>query len=276
MSLSSAVLDALLASGATAEMIVAAVKADQAAEAVAADAACEAKRAAARERQRRRRERARDPEAEVTACHAVSRDVRVTDAMSRETSVTPLETKVSPTPPSKTQTLVTPPIVPPAESGLGGFCDPRPARAKRQFADELAMASDADFQELWRVATKPMRNRGKSQATVYPEWKIHRLRQSPQRIVAALRRYVTEDEDVKNGLGQPGLQRWLKDRVYEQWLDDAAPGAAVTDERWRMMVQFFQEGTPWPANMGPEPGLIGCRAPPAILAEFGYGLGAVA
>ena len=70
-------------------------------------------------------------------------------------------------------------------------------------------------------------------------------------------------------MGQPGLQRWLSDHTYDASLATSRGIPSVTDGRWRMMVEFFRDGTP-PAEMGPAPGELGCRVPPAILAEFNF------
>lgn len=137
-------------------------------------------------------------------------------------------------------------------------------------SETAAMASDIEFAELWNIATPVMRRRGKSQARVFKAWRQAVKRQRPALIVMALRRYVTEDEDVKRGMGQPGLQRWLADHAYDEWLATSSGIPGVTDDRWRMMVEFFRDGTPWPTEMGPEPGATGCRVPPAILGEFGF------
>lgn len=195
------------------------------------------------------------------------------DTSDANDGVTSPETKVSPTPPSKTQTPeFTPPIVPPkggeGDETDGLFGQPASPKARRKQARALRLAGDVEFAQLWNVATPLMRRRGKSQEVVYAAWEAAKARQLPALIVAALRRYVTEDEDVKRDMGQPGLQRWLADKAYDQWLatSDGVPG--ITDDRWRMMVEFFHEGTPWPPDLGPPPGQPGCRAPPAILAEF--------
>lgn len=289
MSLSPEVIDALVAGGATVEMLAAVVKADLVAEErrCAEQAAGERERLAAEEeadKERRaraaakkRRQRSGGNDGDVPLCPPVSPDVpgdmpgQV--GTSRGQTGTPLETKVSPTPPSKTQTPVTPPIVPPRgdqgdDRTDGLFGERISPKARRKQARALRLAGDVEFVQLWNVATPLMRRRGKSQEVVYAAWEAAKARQLPALIVAALRRYVTEDEDVKRDMGQPGLQRWLADKAYDQWLatSDGVPG--ITDDRWRMMVEFFHEGTPWPPDLGPPPGQPGCRAPPAILAEF--------
>lgn len=278
MSLSPAVIDAMVANGATVEMLAAVMKAELAAiasERADAEALAAARRAAAAEK--KRRQRAERPEMPLGRPE-MSRDVPGTHGDIAGHAGTPPETKVSPTPPSKTQTLVIPPIVPQkvdaslfdgaeieiAAGGkladlLDGEASPK---AKRKQAKALRLASDVEFSRLWNVATPLMRRRGKSQDVVYDAWDAAKKRQLPEMIIAALQRYVTEDEDVQRGMGQPGLQRWLADKVYDQWLPTEAPAAMPnetidfsgwSDERWTATVNTWRRTGHWPPDYGPPP-----------------------
>ena len=102
---------------------------------------------------------------------------------------------------------------------------PKPTKAARKKLEPWD--DDPHFVELWSVATPAMRRRGKSQGVVWAEWRPASERTPPTVIVAALRRYLVGDPDVGR-TGGPGLQRWLKDRVFEQW---AAPAAAEQVDR---------------------------------------------
>lgn len=109
MSLSPESLDALVAAGATAEMIAAVVKAEMA----AAEKKKAERRASAAERQRRKRERdakSRD----VTDVHAESRDV------TRDSANPSLSPPSSPEPPSTTSNLSNCPPIAPQKQGSGG------------------------------------------------------------------------------------------------------------------------------------------------------------
>jgi hypothetical protein len=103
VSLTGGHLDALLAAGATAEQIVALVKADLAER----EAALEEKRTKDRERQRRHRE-----SRNVTVCHSDNENVT-------EESVTPSPDKVPPHTPLQTNPNPSPPYNPPTSQKRG-------------------------------------------------------------------------------------------------------------------------------------------------------------
>jgi hypothetical protein len=128
---------------------------------------------------------------------------------------------------------------------------------------------DQNFADLWAAATELMRRRGKSRDKVWREWAVAVKRLEPRMIVAALRRYVREDADVQRSMGQPGLHLWLKDRVFEQWLDQQADTSAITDERWARFVQLWMAGSPWSAELGPAPDQPGCLVPSSVLRAGG-------
>lgn len=68
----------------------------------------------------------------------------------------------------------------------------------------------------------------------------------------------------------PQAVKWLND---QRWIDHAAiafdePAAAID---WDAQVARFKRGIGWSAKWyGPEPGQHGCRAPPEVLAKYGY------
>jgi len=288
LSLSPEVIDAMVANGATVEMLAAVMKAELAAIAKRqsdAEAQALARRAQAAEKKRRQRSGGIARPDMSPGRPAMSLDVPGTDGDMPGRPGTIPETKVSPTPPSKTQTLVIPPIVPPDPDGslvaeteiaVGDepadlFDGPVSPKAQRKRTKALRQASDVEFFELWNVATPLMRRRGKSQDVVYPAWEDAKARQLPTLIVGALRRYVAEDEDVQRGMGQPGLHRWLNDRVYEQWLPEAPQVVADaepedvsgwSDERWTATVDAWRRTGHWLQGIGPPPDDPHTQAPP--------------
>ncbi|MFS8037707.1 hypothetical protein ACI7BZ_12230 [Xanthobacter sp. AM11] len=49
------------------------------------------------------------------------------------------------------------------------------------------------------------------------------------------------------------------------------PAEAPTSTDWTDHVRRFANGDTWPRVLGPAPGYSGCRVPPPVLAEFGFG-----
>jgi uncharacterized protein (UPF0335 family) len=57
----------------------------------------------------------------------------------------------------------------------------------------------------------------------------------------------------------------LADRHLKRAITPSERAAAAVD--WEQVVSFFARGGPWSRYAGPEPGMIGCRAPREILAK---------
>lgn len=60
--------------------------------------------------------------------------------------------------------------------------------------------------------------------------------------------------------------------AHEKRAPPAPPKAEEPD--WRAMMARFKGKGMWPSSAGPQPGYAGCRAPPDLLREFGYGAAA--
>jgi hypothetical protein len=123
---------------------------------------------------------------------------------------------------------------------------------------------DPEFVAVWDAATPQMRRRAKSMSKAWPEWLKARKTVEPARILAGLRGYLREDPDVQR-TGGPGLQLWLRDRTYEQWLSAAEPTATWTSEQWSAALAMWRESGRWGDSLGPKPGEPGCRAPAHLL-----------
>jgi len=268
LSLSPDVIDAMVANGATVEMLAAVMKAELAAiekERAVAQAEAQARRAAAAEK--KRRQRAERPPVSPGR-PAMSLDVPGTDGDMPGRPETSPETKVSPTPPSKTQTPeFTPPIVPPTNGGAGEFelvGGDAPAKPRSRGEAPPSAAEMARFEAWWRV----WQNRKARQAAIPAFVRVIRAGVADDVLIAAAESYFA---DLKvSGYSAAHPATWLNGRRWEDEVGGAPAGEATSPERWRLMVQFFSEGTPWPENHGPEPGKPGCRAPPEILAEFNF------
>lgn len=125
--------------------------------------------------------------------------------------------------------------------------------------------ADERFEALWNACTPLMRQRAKSKAKVWPKWQAALKDHDDAEIIIALARYLQGDPDVKR-TGGPGLQVWLGDGTYEQWISgDVA--AALDDETWTVAVDLWRQGRGWAASYGPEPGQPGCRAPAHLLVQ---------
>lgn len=79
---------------------------------------------------------------------------------------------------------------------------------------------------------------------------------------------------------KPPDRPWLNPATFlnqERWNDQPATAAQATivpdvSIDWEAQVERFSRGLPWSARWyGAEPGQTGCRAPPDVLAKFGFG-----
>lgn len=188
MSLSAAILDALVAAGATAEMIAAAVKADMAER----DVVDTSRRARAAEKKRQQR--------------AMSPPVPGTDRDIEGQRGTPLETKVSPQTPLQKLNPQTPPLPP-----TGEF-PPQPVAKP--------------FDEAWSAYPALGRERSNNRAKTLPFWRTAaKAAGGEDRLLAAVRRYVRLDKTYRGDAGPPGFHKWLKDGRWEHWLEPEGAGA---------------------------------------------------
>lgn len=125
-------------------------------------------------------------------------------------------------------------------------------------------ASDEGFSALWSAATKTMTSRGPKRLA-WPEWRKALRTYQPEQIIAAMKRYVAEDPDVKAGRGQPAVHRWLKDGRHEGWMRHTQPAKPMTENGWRAALQVWADDHEWLAQWGPKPGEPGCRVPANLL-----------
>jgi hypothetical protein len=64
---------------------------------------------------------------------------------------------------------------------------------------------------------------------------------------------------------------WLNDG---RWADEGGVAAQIIKPiLWPELVAMYARHHEWPSNIGPQPGLPGCRAPPDVLALHGYPIG---
>lgn len=88
-----------------------------------------------------------------------------------------------------------------------------------------AWSLDPVFVEAWGLVTDVMRRRSLARPATFAEWKRQaRLAGGGPHLLAALKRYLAEDPDVKR-TGGPGLHLWLKDGTWDLWSGEAASPA---------------------------------------------------
>jgi hypothetical protein len=180
------IIHALVAAGATPEVIAAAVEAVE-----AENARKEAERKAAQNaRKARSRAKATAGEGDVTECHVTSRDV--TPCHSDSSS---LPSEVSPRPPSYPSILTPVPPIVPQKSG-------------RKAADEA-------FEAAW-TAYPHVRGRS-SKTKSLAEWR--KLDETTrQALPAAIARFRAESKDAKGECGAAAMERWLRDAKFLDWM----------------------------------------------------------
>jgi hypothetical protein len=78
---------------------------------------------------------------------------------------------------------------------------------------------DGVFLEAWKAYPAKGRERSKSQAKTAPIWReAARQAGGPERLLAAVKRYVAQDKTHKGECGPPAFDRWLRDGRWEHWL----------------------------------------------------------
>lgn len=84
---------------------------------------------------------------------------------------------------------------------------------------------------------------------------------------AAIRKADTKPKALGNWLADPALV----DQYAAIGRASAPPDAAgLTERQWRSYVGYFSRHDQWDGP-GPKPGAPGCRAPAAVLADYGFG-----
>ena len=256
MSLSVEAIDALVASGATAEMLAAVVKAEMSAEA----RRIEAKRAGNRDRQARKRAKTKDGNAESHDITHVTRD-------SRDTSP---DKEVSPTPPARKLTLVTPPIVPPG----GGDA---PSEDKTEAEAARTVGNDR-IDRIWQAMSAAARRRT-SRGDIDAALKAAAKRgHDPVLVVIGLEAYYRSPDATKDaGQFAKGAHRMIQN---DRWMafaeeipvpESEAEKAEDREAWWGRRVADYVKSRHWnEVDWGPRPGREGCSVPAQILETNGF------
>lgn len=133
------------------------------------------------------------------------------------------------------------------------------ARTQRKKADanasvvpggDLAVWDDA-FAGAWEAYPKSGRERSMSRAKVWPLWReAAQQAGSPEKLLAAVKRYAAEDKTHKGDCGAPAFDRWLKSGRWEHFLVGQASPRTVTvfpDAEIRAAV-ISAKGEAWAAS----------------------------
>jgi uncharacterized protein YdaU (DUF1376 family) len=120
------------------------------------------------------------------------------------------------------------------------------------------------FSALWGAASDMMRKRS-SKKKAEAAYRVVCTRTDPTTVLNALLGYLQNDEDVKRGMGQPALDRWLRDGRWEAWA--STPATERTDDQWRAILSLHSQTGRWSDELGPRPGEPGCMVPPHFLIE---------
>lgn len=92
----------------------------------------------------------------------------------------------------------------------------------------------------------------------------------PEAIIGGAQRYAADcrRRGVEGGQYVKQARTWLNGRLWEEYSGAPSPEAPAID--WRALVGRYAGGGSWPSGAGPAPDFGGCRAPPDLLAEFGF------
>lgn len=95
-------------------------------------------------------------------------------------------------------------------------------------ASSVRSVPDDVFVIAWKAYPALGRSRSKSQAKTKPIWRTAaNAAGGEDRLLAALRRYLAEDQTHRGECGPPAFDRWLRDGRWEHWLPGAGGEAAV-------------------------------------------------
>lgn len=94
----------------------------------------------------------------------------------------------------------------------------------------------------------------------------------PQRLIAAARNFASA-ERTRGNVGTryiPHAAKWLDEG---RWRDQAKvePSRPPEAPDWPNIISFYAKTGRWMRAAGPEPGHLGCKAPPELLATYGIG-----
>lgn len=89
-------------------------------------------------------------------------------------------------------------------------------------AGDLAVWDDV-FAAAWEMYPKSGRERSMSRAKTWPLWReASQQAGSPEKLLAAVKRYTADDKTHKGECGAPAFDRWLKAGRWEHFLDGQA------------------------------------------------------
>jgi uncharacterized protein YdaU (DUF1376 family) len=94
------------------------------------------------------------------------------------------------------------------------------------------------FLEAWGAYPSKGRERSKSQAKTLPIWReAAKASGGPERLLGAVRRYVSQDQTHKGDCGPPAFDKWLRDGRWEHWLPQAGTVAGLAPMNPELQAQ---------------------------------------
>lgn len=124
------------------------------------------------------------------------------------------------------------------------------------------------FEEFWQAYPKRKGDNPKNPARKQ-FFALVKQGVDPDAIIRGIKRACERNREKIGTEFIPQAIKWLRDRRWEDYTDapDVPSGPAIPNED---AVKFFKAVGRWHRDYGPEPGQVGCRADPELLAKFGY------
>lgn len=151
--------------------------------------------------------------------------------------------------------------------------EPEPERKKTPQSPPLgADLRQADIDAIWAITPSESRRRSGRKDVARTLLAAARRGKAPAQVLAGLVAYFASAEATKDGFGfVKGVHRMIENDRWEAFVE--APPDRLgewTPDRWRAAMKLHVESgcERWGDKIGPRPGQLGCRVPPAILAEF--------
>jgi DNA-binding MarR family transcriptional regulator len=128
--------------------------------------------------------------------------------------------------------------------------------------------SENKFEEFWRAYPKRKGDNPKNPARKQ-FFALVKQGVDPDAIIRGIKRACERNREKIGTEFIPQAIKWLRDRRWEDYTDapDVPSGPVIPSED---AVKFFKAVGKWHRDYGPEPGQVGCRADPELLAKFGY------
>lgn len=97
----------------------------------------------------------------------------------------------------------------------------------------------------------------------------------PEAIIGGAQRYAADcrRREVEGTPFTKQARTWLNGRSWEEYSGDAPQAPAQAPIAWGLLIAAFKRTGNWPGRLGPAPGFSGCKAPPELLSEAGFGPG---